>query len=125
MHFTLAQLAKIHRQFFHPSPTKLFDLLKIARPEYATPETLQIFKEISSRCDPCQRIQPAPVRFRVSFGTENVRFNERIMMDIMYIDRKPVLHIVDEATKFSAARFLSTVSTESIWSAILGCRASI
>ena len=123
--FTRAQLTKIHRQFFHPSAEKLFKLLHRARPDEATPEALKILKDIGKRCDPCQRIQNAPKRFRVSFGAENVRFNERILLDIMYLEGKPVLHIVDEATRFSAARFLSDVSTKTIWRAILECWGTI
>ena len=96
--FTRAQLHKLHRQFYHPSADKLFNLLLKARPEQATTETLEILKDISKICDPCQRIKPAPVRFRVSFGAENVRFNERILMDIMYVDQSPILHIVGEGT---------------------------
>ena len=71
-------------------------------------------EELSKRCDPCQRIQKAPTRFSVTFGAENVRFNERLLMDIMYIDGKPLLHIVDEGTNFSAARFLPDISTKTI-----------
>ena len=88
--FTRSQLAKLHKQFFHPSAHKLFNLLRRARPEEATPETLATLQELSKRCDPCQRIQNAATRFRVSFGAEHVKFNERILLDIMYINGKPI-----------------------------------
>lgn len=104
--FTRSQLVRLHRQFFHPPVDKLFNLLRIARPEEATPETKAVLQDIKKRCDPCQRIQNAPHRFRVSFGTPEARFNERIMIDVMTIDGKKVLHVVDEGTRFSAARFL-------------------
>ena len=39
--FTRSQLGKLHKQFFHPSLEKLFNLLKRARPEETTPETFQ------------------------------------------------------------------------------------
>lgn len=42
-------------------------------------------------------------------------------MDIMYIEGTTVLHIVDEATRFSAAPFLPNVSTNAIWEALLHC----
>ena len=32
-------------------------------------------------------------------------------MDVMYLNGAPVLHIVDEATHFSAAKFLPGMST--------------
>ena len=93
---------------------KLFNLLKRARPDEVTAETLRTLEDLSQRCGPCQRIKPAPTRFRVSFGAEEVRFNERVLMDIMYIGSRPVLHVVDEATRFSAARFLPDAQTETI-----------
>lgn len=117
--FTRVQLHKLHRQFFHPSPNKLFNLRKKARPEQATPETRKALEEITSRCDPCQRMKAAPHRFRVSFGAGNVRFNERIIIDIMYLDEDPVLHIVDEGAYFSAANFLPNISTKTLWKTIL------
>ena len=123
--FTKPQLQKLHRQFFHPSAMKLFNLLRKARPEEATTETLQILEDICKSCDPCQRIKNAPSRFKVSFGAEHVSFNERIILDIMYMRDKPVLHIVDEGTRFTAARFLSSVSTKAVWDAILQCWAYI
>ena len=42
----------------------------------------------------------------------------------MYMDGKSVLHLVGDATRFSAARFLSKVSIEAIWEGILTCRAT-
>ena len=43
----------------------------------------------------------------------------------MYIDSRPVLHVVDEATRFSAAQFLTKVTTVNIWHALTTCWASI
>lgn len=61
----------------------------------------------------------------MSFGAESVRFNERLLIDIMYLDGKPVLHIVDEGTHFSAARFINDVSTKTVWSTIIDCWATL
>ena len=58
-------------------------------------------------------------------GHDNVRFNARAFIDIMYLDGKPALHIVDEATRFLAARFLSKISTDSIWEAVILCWSSV
>lgn len=46
-------------------------------------------------------------------------------MDIMYIDSCPVLHILDEGTRFSSARFIPIQSTTSIWKTMRKCWASI
>ena len=123
--FSRVQLGKLHRQFFHPSPEKLFNLIKKARPEHATPETRDELDDITARCDPCQRMKTAPLRFRVSFGAQNMRFNKRVIIDIMYLDGAPVLHIIDESTHFSVAKFLPRISTNAIWHTILNSWATI
>ena len=123
--FSKAQLQKLHRHFFHPSSEKLYKLLKKARPEDTTPQTQDILEEITTRWDPCQRVQPGPNRFKVTFGGESVKFNEEVVIDIMYLDGKPVLHLVDAETHFSATRFLPDVSTRTVWSTIVQCWSSV
>ena len=115
------QLLKLHRHFFHPSSEKLYKLLKRAHPADTTPETQQLLEDISRRCDPCQRVQSGPSRFKVTFGADSVQFNEEVVIDIMYLDGKPVIHLVDTETHFGAARFLSDQSTDTVWSKIVEC----
>ena len=62
-----------------------------------------------------------PRRFKVSIGTEELRFNHVVVVDICYIKSKPVLHVVGEATHFQSAIFLSRVSTEHVWKALRRC----
>ena len=93
--------------------------------EAVTSETLENLETKVARCEPCQKVVNTPSRFKVSMDAENVRFNSRVCIDIMYIDGKPVLHLVDDATHFSAAPFLSKVSTEAMWESILTCWATV
>lgn len=113
------QLLKLRRNFFHPSADKSFNLLRRARPEREIAGTLQTLEDISKRCDSCQRIQIASTRFGVAFGAKHVRFIESILLDFMYIDGKPVIHIFNEGKRFKAARLLPNVSTETIWRTLL------
>eukprot|EP00171_Calliarthron_tuberculosum_P018868 IDg18868t1 len=109
----------------HLPAERLFRLLRRANPNELPPETLKRLEDISKKYEPCQKIQPAPSCFRVSFGAAGCRFNERILMDIMYLEGKLVLHIVDEGTRFSAARFIPSVSTKTIWQTFLTCWVAI
>ena len=111
----------MHRQFAHPSAGKLYNLLKQAGLEAVDCSTLKQLEEITAKCEPWQRIKNAPLRFRVSMGHEDVRFNARAYVDIMYLNGRPVLHIVDGPTRFSAARFLTQLGTDNVWEAILLC----
>ncbi|KAK1914231.1 hypothetical protein P3342_007477 [Pyrenophora teres f. teres] len=63
----------------------------------------------------CQITAKAPSRFRFTLRDENLDFNSRVIVDIMYINQKPVLHAVDEATAFQAARFLRDMKASTTW----------
>ncbi len=104
--YTTKQLLRLHRQFAHSSAEKLYNLLKIAGLDAVGRQTLEKLEGRVSRYEPCQRIRNAQRRFRVTLGQEIVRFNAEAYIDIIYLDSRPVLHIVDSATRFSAARFL-------------------
>ena len=39
----------------------------------------------------------------------------------MYIEGKPVLHLVDEVTQFQAGRWLKNVSAQNVWNQLRLC----
>ena len=69
-------------------------------------KTLHQLEKIVAQCDPCQRIKNAPSRFRVTFGQEHTRFNSKVYMDLMHIEVDYVPHLVDETTRFTAAKLV-------------------
>lgn len=73
--FTVSELKRLNRSFFYPSPTKRFNLLKRTNPSEADPPTQNILNDITKICDSCQRIGSAPLRVRVSFGSDSEWFN--------------------------------------------------
>lgn len=95
IYITLSQLHKLHRNFFHPSSNKNFNMIRIAWPEEATPEAREILKYFTMRCVLFQRIQITSNRFRVSFGCAKFFLNENIIVYIMYINGSYVVHVVD------------------------------
>jgi hypothetical protein len=48
-------------------------------------------------------------------------FNHELALDLMYLERLPVLHVVDTQTHFSSATFLYGESVEAVWYAFLEC----
>lgn len=98
--YTTAQLKKIHRNFFHSSPEKRFSVIHRAKPDKKTLDKLKIQRDISSRCDSCQRIQVGLRRFRARFGAEKTIFSGRVLLDVVYIENVPMLHIVDKSARF-------------------------
>ena len=119
--FTRNELQRIHKHFWHPSASKLFNLLKRTHPEDTSSETLKILNEIQSACRTCAVYSKGPHRFRVSFPKEECVFNHELALDLMWLKKKPVLHVVDTSTHFSAAIFLPSKSTVDIWHAFLAC----
>eukprot|EP00171_Calliarthron_tuberculosum_P002098 IDg2098t1 len=107
MLYSEQQLRRIHRHFYHPQPDRIFNLIKRASEAKANPETLKLLDKISRECDVCQRVSDHPGRFRVSLPNEDIVFNHEVLMDIMYLNSKPVLHFICRDTLFSAAAFLS------------------
>ena len=116
--YTEDDLRKIHRGFGHPSVKATYHLLRRANPDTLPPQTMKALTKISTDCKTCLKYAQAPRRFRLTIGAETLRFNHRVAIDTMFINNKPILHMVDEATHFSAACFLRNQSTREIWNNI-------
>ncbi|KAF1828035.1 hypothetical protein BDW02DRAFT_584775, partial [Decorospora gaudefroyi] len=67
--------------------------------------------------DNCQLYSKAPGRFRFTIR-DDINFNFRLIVNVMYIHQKPVLHAVDEATAFQAARFLLNLQANTTWNTL-------
>ena len=50
-----------------------------------------------------------------------MNFNAELIINIMYIDGKPVLHVVNNATAFQAAKFLRNMEVTTVWKALQLC----
>lgn len=49
-----------------------------------------LLKDGSARCESCQKVESGPKRFCFSFGAEEVVFNKRSFLEIMFIGGDPV-----------------------------------
>jgi len=119
--FTYAELTKLHRSFGHPSVSALHKILRRARPDESAEDVKDAIKHLTERCDTCAEIGKRPKRFRLTVGAEESKFNSIVAADVMYINQRPVLHVVDEATHFAAATFLRKVSSKDVWKALMKC----
>ena len=112
-------------QFARPSAASLAKLLYNVGKEEVAQDTMRTLQDLADCCDVFQRTQRAPKRFCVSVGSEDARINKRTYMDIMYIESRPVRHLVDEATHFLISSISSNVSIQSLWDAIVSCWSSV
>jgi hypothetical protein len=116
-HLTESQLRQLHRRFGHPAARRLITLLKRAGHRDIQP---QLIKHLTKLCHHCQMNAKAPGRFKFTLK-DDMDFNYEVVIDIMYIGSKPMLHVVDTATAFQAARFLKDISTKTVWDALRLC----
>ena len=118
--YTLSELQRIHKHFYHAKPVRLYALMRRYKVKEATPGTLRQLEKVAEARDVCQRLAEEPSRFRVSMPKEVLCFNRRVMIDLMMLEQMPVFHVVDRDTLFSAATFLrDRVSSKSVWDAFL------
>ncbi|KAL3702992.1 hypothetical protein TMatcc_010179 [Talaromyces marneffei ATCC 18224] len=110
---TETELRRLHRRFGHPSVEKLRRMLERAGHNVDS----EALKHIRKVCHHCQIHGQSPGRFRFTLQ-DDVSFNHSIIVDIMYINGKPVLHVVDEATRFNAAHWLDNISAKATWTAL-------
>lgn len=123
--FTKAELQKLHLHLFHANVQKLYNLLKRARPEEVTADTRRTLEEIADASRNCHTHKAGPYRFRVSIPEEEVRFNHEVAIDLMWIKRNPLLHIVNTQTRFQNAVLLKGESAKDVWDAFIEGWASV
>ncbi|EED15482.1 conserved hypothetical protein [Talaromyces stipitatus ATCC 10500] len=110
---TETELRRLHRRFGHPSTDRFYRVIERAGHD-ADREAIEHIRKF---CHHCQIHGKSPGRFRFTLQ-DDIHFNHSIIVDIMYIDGKPVLHIIDEATRFNAARWLPNISSSATWDAL-------
>uniref|UniRef100_A0A093UYI9 Transposon Ty1-NL2 Gag-Pol polyprotein n=1 Tax=Talaromyces marneffei PM1 TaxID=1077442 RepID=A0A093UYI9_TALMA len=98
---TETELRRLHRRFGHPSVEKLRRMLERAGHNVDSEALKHIWKV-------CHHFK----------SMDDVSFNHSIIVDIMYINGKPVLHVVDEATRFNAAHWLDNISAKATWTTL-------
>ena len=77
-------------------------------------------KFLTKYCTHCQRHGQSPGRFKFNLR-EDVQFNLSIIVDIFYISGKPVLHVVDEGTRYQAGKWLQNISAKHTWDTLRTC----
>lgn len=117
-YLTDTELRQLHRRFGHPSAMRLRLLLE--RSGHGDDLDKNVLDRLTKYCTFCQKHGKSPRRFKFTLR-DDINFNFSIIVDIMYIDNSPVLHIVDESTRYQAARWLRDVSAKHTWDTLRLC----
>jgi len=115
VHYKTAELERLHRHFNHPAAERLSALLARAGGPKATPNARAELERVAAAFQVCQRLAKAPSRYRVALPPDGVTFNRTVYLDLMYLDGRSVLHVVDRDTAFSAAAFTRAEDVETLW----------
>jgi hypothetical protein len=119
--FTEDETQKPHGVFGHPSVRRLSNLPKRARFEEMNAAVRDYIQKITDRFKTCSKTAQRPRYFRLQNGEEDRRFNHIVACYVMYLNGRAVLHVVDEATHFQAARFLQKVRAEETSRSLVKC----
>ena len=105
---------KLHRQFAHPTVSKLQQLVKQAgKPWNDNPNLLEAIQSVSSSCQTCEKYQKAPPRPVVGLPMAT-QFLETAALDIKFYSSRPILHIIDLCTRLSAAAVMPNKQPETV-----------
>ena len=102
---------KLHRQFAHASKERLFRLLKDGGCK--DKEFFRVLEKCCRDCKFCQKYRHAKPRPIVGLP-KATRFNQVISMDLKEIEKGKlwILHLVDSATRYTAATLINTKKKE-------------
>jgi hypothetical protein len=105
------ELRRLHRRFDHLSARRLYKIL--TRSDHDNVQS-RVIKHLNKYCHHCQMHQKISKRFNFSIKDSDSDFNFDILVNILYIDSKSVLHLVNEATRFHVDRWLKNISTKHV-----------
>src|SRR6266516_285391 len=118
-YLTTTELRRLHRRFGHPSVDRLYKVLERSGHDDIDKQAID---HLTKYCSHCQKHGKSPGRFKFALREDqDSDFNHSIFVDIMYIDGKPILHVIDEATRFQAARWLQNISAKHTWDVLRLC----
>ena len=102
---------KLHLQFGHASGHRIIQLLKDAGNN--DEDLFKIVNDVVEECDICKLYHKNKSRPVVGFNLAR-DFNEVVSMDLKFIESHGILHLIDNATKFSSAAVLKSKRKEEI-----------
>jgi hypothetical protein len=115
-YLTDTELRQLHRRFGHPSANRLIRLLERSGHDV----NRKVIDRLTRFCHSCQMHGKSPGRFKFTLR-DNVDFNHSVYIDVMYIDNQPLLHVVDEGTRFQAAHWLRNMTAQHTWDILRRC----
>lgn len=108
-HYSEDDLQNLQHVFGHQSVSELHNILNRTDPDKRHKIVRNTLEIITNNYQTCMKYGSKPRIFKLTIGTEDLKFNHIVEVDVMYISRKPLIHIFSSATHFCAPKFLKKV----------------
>ena len=116
---TNTELQRLHHRFGHPATERLHWVLERARYNDVNKKSIEYITKYYLHC---QKHRKSPGCFKFTLRTnDDPIFNYSIYVDIIYIDGSPILHVINEAIRFQAAKWLRDLSAKYTWETLQYC----
>ena len=102
---------KLHEQFAHASSKRIIDLLRDEGTDDS--ELFDSIRSCEDNCETCKLYKKSKPRPAVGFSLSK-NLNDVVCIDLKFFDGKICLHLVDHATRFSAAAIVESKRKEEI-----------
>lgn len=101
--YTHAEPRRILRRFKHPSAERLYAVIQRADHLGCRFRLLHNLEDVVCKCEVCQRVSGSPGRYCSSLSQVCAVFNATVCLDLITPGTRSVLHLIEKATRFSAA----------------------
>lgn len=117
--YTAADLYHFHLHFYHTCSQRQFALLRCADPMRASTSFRENIKRITIACEYFRLFFSTPFRFRSSVPSDELLFSQEIVIDLVCLERRPVLHMLYTHRRFRSGAVFRSKSSEDVWTALL------
>jgi hypothetical protein len=109
-HIQIRAIQRLHIRWWHCSSERLTALLKSAG---VSQDVIKLVPNVVSSCKVC-RAWTKPTNRSVTSSRLSERFGEVVQVDLLFIESLVIVHMIDEATRWSVAEIIESRQAENI-----------
>ena len=107
-------LTKLHRRLWHAPASRMRDILSAA----GVPDsTCDLVGPIVDACHVC-RLWQRPGKRSIALSRLTTTFNDIVQIDLLFVNKWIIVHMIDEATRWTMTRVLRTKDADTLLQAI-------
>lgn len=75
---------------------------------------LNVLKDITAKCEACEEFRFKLFRFKIAIPPDKLLINHELIMDLVFLDGQPVLHVIDTHKNFQAGVFVTDKTPDGV-----------